>query len=315
MDEQRPDRRLHVFGAHQGLADQEAVDAGAGHAGQVGRRVESALADENAPGRHHGGQPFRGRQIHLEGPQVPVVDADEPGVQAERPIQFRLVVDLDEDIHAELLRRVHKFHRPAVVHRRHDEQNTVGAEDPRLDDLVGIQHEILAQDRQDDRRPGRHQVFVGTLEVGYVGEHGEAGGAPGLEGLGQGNRCEVGADHALGRRSPLDLGDQSVSRGAGLGQARSEAAWRRRLVGGLGDDAEGPAGFAAGDVFEFVGADAGEDVAHEPASSPGAPELVMAISLSRVVRAAPPSMAAAARPTPSWSVRALPATTRAPALL
>ena len=69
---------------------------------------------------------------------------------------------------------------------RHDEQDAVGAERPRLDHLVGVEDEVLAQHRQRHRLRGRAQVGVAALEEGLVGEHREAGGTACGIGAGQG---------------------------------------------------------------------------------------------------------------------------------
>ena len=83
---------------------------------------------------------------------------------------------------------------------------------PCLDDLVRIQQEVLAQGRQRHRAPGRRQVGIVALEIGRVGQHRKAGRAARGIGAGQRRRVEVGADQALRRRRPLDLGDQGRPR-------------------------------------------------------------------------------------------------------
>ena len=40
-------------------------------------------------------QSFGGREIHLEGLEIPIVDPDESGTAAQRPLEFRLVMNFD----------------------------------------------------------------------------------------------------------------------------------------------------------------------------------------------------------------------------
>ena len=127
----------------------------------------------------------------------------------------------------------------------------------RLDHLIGIEHEVLAQHRQLRRRARRGQIFGGALERGRVGQHREAGGAARFIGAGERRRIEIGADQALRRARLLDLGDQrevamrdaahcsasAKGRTGGGGTARSRidicerpAPWRRRSLALVGKD-------------------------------------------------------------------------------
>ena len=42
------------------------------------------------------GQSFGGREIHLEGLEIPIVDPYESGTAAQRPLEFRLVMNFDQ---------------------------------------------------------------------------------------------------------------------------------------------------------------------------------------------------------------------------
>ena len=72
----------------------------------------------------------------------------EPRAPAQRALELPLVVDLEQHVHAERDRGVLEVLRQAVVDRRHDDQDAVGAPGARLDHLIGVVHEILAQHRQ-----------------------------------------------------------------------------------------------------------------------------------------------------------------------
>src|SRR5690606_11631873 len=92
---------------------------------------------------------------------------------------------------------------------RHDEQDAVCSECSRMDDLVRVYDEILAQHRQRARGPGLAQVIVGTLEILHVGQHRQAGRTVRGVAVGDFNRVEILANHALGRRGLFHLGDDA----------------------------------------------------------------------------------------------------------
>ena len=80
---------------------------------------------------------------------------------------------------------------PLGVERRDDQQQRVGARGRGLVDLIGVDDEVLAQDRQDRRRAGGAQVVERAAEVRPLGEDRERGRAAAL----------VGADDLLDRRA------------------------------------------------------------------------------------------------------------------
>ena len=79
--------------------------------------------------------------------------------EAQRALKLGLVVDLEQHVHAERERRAFEIARRRVVDRRHDDEDAVGAPGARLDHLIGLVHEILAQHRQRRRRARRGQVL------------------------------------------------------------------------------------------------------------------------------------------------------------
>ena len=90
----------------------------------------------------------------LEGAQIPVVDADELGAERQRAVEFRPVVHLDQHVHAEIVRRVDQRARLLVGDARHDDEDAIRAPGARLEDLIGLEQEILAQGRQAGRLAG-----------------------------------------------------------------------------------------------------------------------------------------------------------------
>src|SRR5690606_41162864 len=87
---------------HEGLAGEEAADSGLAHAGDVGRSEDAALRDDQPIGGNFPEQSEGGGQGNLEGPQVAVVDADQGCREPQGAIELVAIVDLDEDIEADL---------------------------------------------------------------------------------------------------------------------------------------------------------------------------------------------------------------------
>ena len=169
---------------------------------------DAALADEQPVGRHQRRQTLGHSERRLEGLQIAVVDADERRGEVQRPLELRLVMHLEEHVHAE--RQRHLFERLClgVRHRRHDDEDAVGAPGARLEHLVGLEHEIFSERRKGGRRTRCGQEFRRALERRRVGQHREAGRAARLVGPRQRRRIEIGADQALRRARLLDLRDQ-----------------------------------------------------------------------------------------------------------
>ena len=165
-------------------------------------------------------------QIHREGVQVAVVDAEQARAQAQRALQFLGVVDLHQDVESGLQRARFQLGHRAVFKRGSDQQDAVGSDRSRLEYLPFVDDEILAQDRQVALRPRLRQIVVVALEEPAVGQHRQAGRATRLVGACDGCRIEVRPDHALAGAGLLDLrnhcraGSASVSAAPPCGEAR-----------------------------------------------------------------------------------------------
>ena len=142
------------------------------HRRDVGRREDAAFGDHQPAGRNARQQVERGRERHVEGAQVAVVDADERRREPQRALELGGVVHLDQHRHAEVARAGFERGEARVVERGDDQQDRVGAQRARLGDLVLVDDEVLAQRRQraggarrgqDTRaRPGRYARSVST---------------------------------------------------------------------------------------------------------------------------------------------------------
>ena len=95
----------------------------------------------------------------------------------------------------------------------------------RLVDLIGVEDEVLAQQRQ--RHGGAHlrEQLEAAAEVVRVRQHRDRGGAARGVGPRAGHRVEVRTDLALARRAALDLGDHARPL---AGRERAPEAARRR---------------------------------------------------------------------------------------
>ena len=110
-----------------------------------------------------------------------------------------------------------------VVERRDDQQDAIRTERPRLDDLVFVEHEVLAQHRQRACRRAPQRDRRPALEELAVGQHRKAGRAARLVAARDRGRIEDRPQHAAAGARLLDLGDH-----AGRARADPRCAARRR---------------------------------------------------------------------------------------
>ena len=82
---------------------------------------------------------------------IPITSAS----SLERALEVLLVVDLDQAVEVERRGLVPEQLQVLVGERRDDQQHRVGAGERRLPELVGVDDEVLAQDRQRGGGAGR----------------------------------------------------------------------------------------------------------------------------------------------------------------
>ena len=151
------------------FSDKKAARTGTCHAGQIGGGGKAAFGNEDAIGRHLRGQNLRRPRIDGQRLEIAVIDANETALQPQGAAQLIPIVHLDKHIHAVGHGRDFQIASIGIAQRRHDQQHAISAQSARFGDLIRIDHEVLAQDRQVDRLPGRHEVGVGALKVRPVG--------------------------------------------------------------------------------------------------------------------------------------------------
>ena len=120
---------------------------------------------------------------------------------------------------------------PIRRERRHDQQHRVRAGRARLVELVRVDDEVLAQDRNRHRGAHRTQILERAAEEALVGEHRDRGGAGGRVAARDRDRIVRLAQHALRGRAALALGDDRRTR-ARAARPRSRAAARRTARSG-----------------------------------------------------------------------------------
>ena len=170
---------------------------------------------------------------------------------------------LDERCHAPMLGRVLELAGERVVHGGENDEDAVRAPGPRLDHLIGVDHEILAQDGKARRLARRGQIVWRALEGRRVGENGEALGAARLIGAGEGRRVEIGANEAPRGARLLDLGNErEAARHDPVGEPVAKAAGGlARLRLGL-EPRQRPLRLGPGDLVALVGENVLQHVSH-----------------------------------------------------
>ncbi len=122
--------------------------------------MQPALGHDQTLGRDLWREPLGGREIDLQRLEIAVVDADQPGLQAQRPLELGAIMHLDEYVHPQRPGEARQLPRPAVLERGHDQEHAVGAERAAFDHLIGLEDEVLAQARQPHGCARRLQIAV-----------------------------------------------------------------------------------------------------------------------------------------------------------
>ena len=195
-----------------------------------GRRRRPGCPTRPPPRRRRG---MRGRQragplvVHVEGAQVALVDPDQAGARRPGPGRARA-----SSCTSTSAARPSASARPAnrtqllVVEGGHDQQHGIGPHQPGVDDVGLVHGEVLAQHRAAPTPRGPPARSAGRpAEVLAVGQHRQAGRAPGHVLLGHQVGLQVRVEVALGRRPALDLGD---ARRAPAAQRAGEVPGRRQ---------------------------------------------------------------------------------------
>ena len=161
---------------------------------------------------------------------------------------------LDQRRHPQPLRLLAHSDQLNVRERGDDEQDEVGAVGPRLEELIRLHHEVLAQ--HGDPHGGAHRVKVGQRpgEASLLSEDGDRGGSAGGIRTRQGRRVGNVREGALAGAGPLDLSDHGDAGSGPQGGLCVEGGRHRRDPGLEVSQAR------AGDAVSEIEADASNDL-------------------------------------------------------
>ena len=221
-----------VGGARQDRADEQGVDQ-PGQAAHVVGALHARLPDEHDARRRQRRQLLRAGDIGGQGPQVPVVDADDARAQPRRPVHLLGRADLREDLHAQVRGQVGELAVDVVGHHGEHEQDRVRPQRAGGQHLNGVDDEVLAQHRRVHRRAHGRQVLEGAVETVGLGQHGD-GRRPGGVGAGEPGRVVVGADGAARGGGRLALHDEGRARRGALAGAGAQGVGEGTLRAGRG---------------------------------------------------------------------------------
>ena len=132
----------------------------------------------SAPARHVFGESERGFQGDFEGGEIAVVDADQVRAGIDGDVEFAAVVNFDESAEAIARGGLAEVANLARGEDGGDQQDGIGAVCRGLQDLRGVDGEILAQDGEGDGGAGGFEIGQAALEKCLVGEHAESAAAP-----------------------------------------------------------------------------------------------------------------------------------------
>ena len=167
-------------------------------------------------------------EVDAQRPEVAAVDADEPRARIQRALQSRRRRALRPAPRARDPRPpTSSRRRSPLLQRADDQQHRVGAEDRRFQQLVLRDDEVLAEERDVDRRPhvARGARATPSKNVGSVSTEIAAAPRPRTRARARPDRSRCAQD-APRRRPPLALGDDcaaSRSHRAAPRSARSNA--------------------------------------------------------------------------------------------
>ena len=131
----------------QGLAHQQRVIARGGQCRRVVGAADAGFGDAHHARRHERRHPPSPGLVDLEGDEVALVDADQIGLDSQRPLELGLVVDLDEHVEADLAGQLMEVGELGVVERGGDQQHAIGAHEAGVAHVAGVDGEVLAQHR------------------------------------------------------------------------------------------------------------------------------------------------------------------------
>ncbi len=145
----------------------------------------------------------------MKGMQVSIVDTYQIETCRQGYIQLGFIVNFNKHIKGKVcgaLRQLFQAHR---VQGRYNQQDTISPDGASFCHLIGVNDEVLANNRQVTGRARLLEIFIAALKKMFVGQHRQAIGAS-CRILGSNTcRVKVFANQAFARRRFFDLGNHS----------------------------------------------------------------------------------------------------------
>ena len=94
--------------------------------------------------------------------------------------QLLVVVHFDERGQTQLPGSLLQPHEIRLLECRHDQQRRIGAVGPRLEELILVDDEVFAEERERDRLAHSGEMFEGAIEERRLGEHRDRGRTTGF---------------------------------------------------------------------------------------------------------------------------------------
>ena len=182
------DRGRWIGRADQRLADECAVEPERAPAGDRRGLADARLGDDQPVVGDVLAQPGCPLDVDVERPQVAVVEPDQAGATGERALQLALVVDLDERLETDLESALDESGEPPRRMEDREQQDEVGAGGTQERQLDFLDHEVLGEDRDGDRRADRPEVVDRAAEPVRFAQDGDRRRAARLHRLGRGRR-------------------------------------------------------------------------------------------------------------------------------
>ena len=199
--------RTWLCSAHECLPYKKSLDSRGSQPPHMLGRQYPALSHCNSRRRNKASEHEARFEPRLEGAQISVVDADERSREPKSQVKLAAIVHLDQHGHAKRFGRRLELLHARQLKSRDDEKDAIGAQSARLEDLIRIDDEILAEHRKLAGIARGGEVLGGALEEAPVGEHRKTGRPMLRVGARDRGGIEWLPQHTLARARLLDLGD------------------------------------------------------------------------------------------------------------
>jgi hypothetical protein len=255
---ERPNGRGRVGRADERLTDERGIETDRSPAADGRRVADAGLADDDPIVRHQGAEADGSLRIDVEGPQIAVVQPDDPGTGRERAFELLLVMSFDERLEANLQRSLDEAGQPLRGMEDRKKEDQVGAGCPQVRQLDRFDDEFLGEHGDRDGGPNGTEVVDRATEPVRLAQDRDRGRAAGFVGPRPRDDVLVVPGDLAGRRgASLDLRDDVEP---GRGEPVENGPGRPRPGGNREVVVEREAGHLGADVGAAARGDLGNDV-------------------------------------------------------